>query len=154
MSFLYPSGYPQPLEPTPAPCPLVWPETHFRRSRHIFPKRGLSNFQIRGRACNSAIRDPNGLLLSVSAGSGYSENYAYDGFDRVSSLTQTIDGRSYTSSYQYNTANQSTQMTYPSWRVINLGHDSKGRVTSVGSYLTGVTYNSIGQLTGTTWGTE
>jgi RHS repeat-associated protein len=43
-------------------------------------------------------------------------------------------------------------MTYPSGRVINLGHDNIGRITSVGSYLTGVTYNSIGQLTGTSLG--
>ena len=34
--------------------------------------------------------------------------------------------------------------------MINLGHDSIGRGTSVGSYLTGVTYNTIGQLTGET----
>jgi RHS repeat-associated protein len=67
-------------------------------------------------------------------------------------LTRTIDGRGYTSSYQYNAANQVTQMTYPSGRVINAGHDSKGRGTSVGSYLTNVTYNGVGQLTGTSLG--
>ncbi len=93
----------------------------------------------------------NGLLLSLSAG-GYSESYGYDSFNRVASLTRTIDGRNYTSSYQYNTANQAPQITYPSGRVINLGRDSKGRVTSVGSYLTSVTYNNIGQLTGTSLG--
>jgi uncharacterized protein RhaS with RHS repeats len=89
----------------------------------------------------------NGLLLSLSAG-GYSESYSYDSHKRAQSLIRTIDGRNYTSSYQYNTGNQVTQITYPSGRVINIGHDSIGRVTSVGSYLTGVTYNSIGQLTG------
>jgi RHS repeat-associated protein len=63
-----------------------------------------------------------------------------------------IDGRSYQTSYQYNTANQLTQMTYPSGRVIGLGHDNKGRISSVGSFLSSVTYNGIGQLTGTTLG--
>jgi len=43
-------------------------------------------------------------------------------------------------------------MTYPSGRVINFGHDNKGRLTSVGSYLTSVTYDGIGQLTGTALG--
>jgi RHS repeat-associated protein len=43
-------------------------------------------------------------------------------------------------------------MTYPSGRVINLGHDNIGRLKSVGSYLTGVTYNNIGQLAGATLG--
>jgi RHS repeat-associated protein len=94
----------------------------------------------------------NGLLLSLSAGSGYSESYSYDSYKRVQSVTRTIDGHNYATSYQENTANQLTQMTYPSSRVINLGHDSKGRVTSVGSYLTSVTYNGIGQLTGTSLG--
>src|SRR5262249_41401601 len=70
----------------------------------------------------------------------------------LSSLTRVIDGRSYQTSYQYNDANQLTQMTYPSGRVINLGYDSKGRTTSVGSYLSTVTYNGIGQLTGTALG--
>jgi RHS repeat-associated protein len=101
---------------------------------------------------NNQSSSTNGLLLSLSAGSGYSESYRYDSFNRVQSVTRTIDGRGYTSSYQYNAANQATQMTYPSGRVINLGRDSKGRVTSVGSYLTGVTYNGIGQLTGTNLG--
>ena len=101
---------------------------------------------------NNQSSSTDGLLLSLSAGSGYSENYSYDSFNRVASLIRTIDSRSYTTSYQYNTANQITQMTYPSGRVINTGHDSKGRLTSVGSYLTSVTYNNIGQLTGTSLG--
>jgi RHS repeat-associated protein len=101
---------------------------------------------------NNQSSSTKGLLLSLNAGSGYSESYGYDSFNRMASLTRTIDGRNYTSSYQYNTANQVTQMTYPSGRVINLGRDSKGRVASVGSYLTSVTYNGIGQLTGTSLG--
>ncbi|MGH7807684.1 MAG: hypothetical protein ACRENT_06280, partial [Thermodesulfobacteriota bacterium] len=90
--------------------------------------------------------------MSVSVGSGYSESYSYDSFKRVQSVTRTIDGHNYTTSYQFNTANQRTQLTYPSGRVLNLGHDSKGRLSSVGSFLTGVTYNGIGQLTGTSLG--
>jgi uncharacterized protein RhaS with RHS repeats len=96
---------------------------------------------------NNQSSSTNGLLLSLNAG-GYSESYGYDSFKRVASLTRTIDGRNYTSSYQYNTANQATQMTYPSGRVINFGRDSVCRVTSVVSpYLTSVSYNGIGQLT-------
>src|SRR6185369_14308584 len=103
-----------------------------------------------------------GLLLSLTVGSGYSETYNYSvGFGNggnggntvtLASVTRVMDGRSYVTSYQYNAANQLTQLTYPSGRVIGLGHDNKGRVTSVGSFLTSVTYNAIGQLTGTTLG--
>ncbi|MEK6410559.1 MAG: hypothetical protein AABN34_26845 [Acidobacteriota bacterium] len=100
---------------------------------------------------NNQSSSTKGLLLALSAG-GYSESYSYDSFKRVQSVTRTIDGRNYTTSYQLNTASQPTQMTYPSGRVINLGHDNKGRLTSVGSYLTSATYNGIGQLTGTSLG--
>src|SRR6185295_1656530 len=103
-----------------------------------------------------------GLLLSLTVGSGYSETYSYNvGFGNggnggnnisLGSVTHVIDGRSYVTSYQSNAANQLTQTTYPSGRVINLGHDNKGRITSVGSFLSSVTYNGIGQLTGTTLG--
>ena len=98
---------------------------------------------------NNQSSNTKGLLLSVSAGSGYSESYSYDSFKRVQSVTRTIDGHNYTTSHQFNTANQPTQTTYPSGRVINL---SKGRPASLGSYLTSVTYNGIGQLTGTNLG--
>jgi len=101
---------------------------------------------------NNQSSTTKGLLLSVNAGSGYSESYSYDAFKRLQSVTRTIDGRSYTTSQQFNTANQPTQLSYPSGRVLSLGHDNKGRLTSVGSFLTGVTYNAIGQLTGTTLG--
>jgi RHS repeat-associated protein len=96
--------------------------------------------------------ETKGLLLSITVGSSYSETYAYDSNKRVSAVTRTMDGRTYTTSFQYNTSNQQTQMTYPSGRVINFGHDNKGRLASVGSYLTSVTYNGIGQLTGTALG--
>ncbi|MEN3333069.1 MAG: hypothetical protein V7641_2434, partial [Blastocatellia bacterium] len=101
---------------------------------------------------HSASGTTKGFLLSISVGSFYAESYAYDSNKRVQSLTRTIDGRNYPTGYQYDTANQLTQITYPSTRAINIGHDSQGRITSVGSYLSSVTYNSIGQMTGTTLG--
>ncbi len=101
---------------------------------------------------NNQSSSTKGLLLSMSVGSGYSESYSYDSFKRVQSVTRTIDGRNYTTSYQFHTANQVTQMTYPSNRVLNIGHDSKGRTTSIGSYLSSVTYDGIGRATATTLG--
>jgi RHS repeat-associated protein len=94
----------------------------------------------------------NGLLLSVTVGSGYSESYSYDSNKRVQSMTRAIDLRNYTIGFQFDTANQVTQMTYPSNRIINIGHDNKGRVSSIGSYLSSVTYDGMGRLSGTTLG--
>jgi RHS repeat-associated protein len=101
---------------------------------------------------NNQSSSTKGLLLSVSVGSGYSESYSYDSVKRKQAVNRTIDGRNYTTSYQFDTGNQPTQMTYPSGRVITFGHDDKGRLTSVGSFQTGATYNGIGQLTGTSMG--
>src|SRR6185369_8702052 len=89
----------------------------------------------------------NGVLLSITVGTGYSENYVYDSLKRVQSLTRTIDSRNYPMSFQFDTVNQVTQMTYPSNRVINIGHNNRGRVRSVGSYLSSVTYDGIGRVT-------
>ncbi|MEK6289059.1 MAG: RHS repeat-associated core domain-containing protein, partial [Acidobacteriota bacterium] len=101
---------------------------------------------------NNQSSGTKGLLLSLSVGSAYSESYSYDSFKRVSATTRVMDGLTYWIGYQYNTANQMTQITYPNGAVINMGHDSRGRLTSVGGYLTSVTYNGIGQMTGTTLG--
>jgi RHS repeat-associated protein len=105
----------------------------------------------------SSYSSTKGLLLSLGVGSGYSESYAYDSFNRFSSLTHTIDGINYSTSYQYNTINQQTQLTYASTRVINLSHDSNARVTSIadastGNYISGIGYNSAEQVTGWTLG--
>jgi YD repeat-containing protein len=100
-----------------------------------------------GQVDNAQQRINCGLLLSITVGTNYSESYSYDNLMRVSSVTRTIEGRNYTTSYQYNGANQTTQTTYPSGRVIGFGHDLKGRLTSVGSYLSVVIHNGIGQVT-------
>ncbi len=73
---------------------------------------------------NNQSSNTKGLLLSLSVGTGYSESYAYsvgignggNGGNKLnlSSVTRTLDGRNYTTSYQYNAANQVTQITCPS----------------------------------------
>lgn len=73
----------------------------------------------------------NGLLLSVTVGTQYSESYSYDTMNRVSSLTRNITGKIYTTSYQYNTASQLTKLTYPSTRAVNVNHDNVGRLSSL-----------------------
>jgi RHS repeat-associated protein len=99
----------------------------------------------------SATSTTKGLLLSVTIGT-FQETYGYDSLNRVSSVTDVIDGKSYTKSYQYNTGGQLTQLTYPSQRVLPISYDGFSRLSSVGSYLTGLSYNSSGQATGFTLG--
>jgi RHS repeat-associated protein len=101
---------------------------------------------------NSTTSTTKGLLLSVSVGGSYTESYGYDSSNRISSVAQVIDGKSYTTSYQYNQAGQKTQMTYPSGTVLPYVHDSFGRLCSIGGtggnrgsgcsngYLNSITY--------------
>jgi RHS repeat-associated protein len=105
----------------------------------------------------SSYSSTKGLLFSVGVGSGYSESYGYDSFNRVSSVTHTIDGRGYGTSYQYNTIDQQTQMVYASGRVVNVNHDNSGRVSSLAdqfsaNYVSGIGYNNATQVTGWTLG--
>jgi|SRR5215469_1507541 len=93
-----------------------------------------------------------GMLLSVTMTGSlptYQENFYYDSDNRVSSRTWSRDGQSYTVGYQLNTASQSTQITYPSGRTINLSYDASARVSSLSdpggaNYITGVSYNPDG----------
>jgi RHS repeat-associated protein len=99
----------------------------------------------------SSASTTKGLLLSVTAGT-FQESYSYDTVNRVSSVTDVVDGKSYVKSYRYNQANQVTQLTYPSQRILPTSYDSYGRLSSIGStqsnYLSGITYNSAEQMTG------
>ncbi|HYP26433.1 MAG TPA: RHS repeat-associated core domain-containing protein [Blastocatellia bacterium] len=98
------------------------------------------------------LYNSDGLLDHVTVGqSRYVETYAYDAYARVSSITRAFPNvnaaaRSYVSSYQYNEANQVTQVTYPSGHSHGIGYDTKGRLASVGSYLRDMTYNPSGQV--------
>ncbi len=99
----------------------------------------------------------NGLLLSTSVGTNYTESYSYNSFKQMNSITRTIDSANYQTPYGLNSAGVRTQITYPSGRVVNLNRDSAGRLTSMtdgnsANYLSGISYNATGQVTGLTLG--
>lgn len=104
----------------------------------------------------------NGLLLATSVGSSYVESYSYNGNNQVASVARTIDTKSYTTSYEYNQISQVTKLTYPSSYYYYLNHDNLGRLQALSQnppggngnigYLSNVTYNTAGQVTGLTLG--
>ena len=96
---------------------------------------------------NSGTGATKGLLTSVVVGSVYQESYSYDSLQRRSSISRTMDSRTYTTTYQYNTASQRTQITYPSTRVVAMTRDNIGRLSGLTGYLNNVTYNAAGQRT-------
>ena len=105
--------------------------------------------------------DTAGALSSVNISGQYSESYSFDTYHRVESVTrwilgQTYDTRkTYTTSYEYNEASQLTKMTYPTSQQVAVNHDSIGRMQSLTynpgdttGYVTGISYNTAGQLAG------
>ncbi|MGH9961958.1 MAG: hypothetical protein ACREBC_33320, partial [Pyrinomonadaceae bacterium] len=109
---------------------------------------------------NNQSSSTKGLMLGITMTgplATYTETMSYDSNKRVSSRTWTRDGLSYTTSYQYNTANQMTRITYPvSLRTLNINHDDKGRLSSVAdqyrTYLSGLVFNPAGQVTSQSYG--
>ena len=100
----------------------------------------------------------DGMLVRVNVGTDYQERYTFDSKFRVASAIRTIGSRTYTTGYSYNEASQVKQLTYPSARVINVTYDTKGRLSGLAdgnngpTWLSNVSYNVAGQVTGDTLG--
>src|SRR6266404_5136538 len=112
-----------------------------------------------GSISNINIFNANGV------GYSYTEAHGFDGSLRTSSVTRYIldpagDGRkTYTTSYEYNGASQLSKVIYPSGQQVAVNHDDRGRTQSLtynpgdtSGYLTGMSYNIGGQVTGLTLG--
>jgi len=103
----------------------------------------------------------NGRAISTTDPSG-SESYTYDQFGNATQLAKIIGTTTYTTNYTYNLANELTQITYPSGRVVIQSVDAIGRLCAVGAsgstcstgttYATGYGYNTAQQLTGFNYG--
>jgi RHS repeat-associated protein len=93
-----------------------------------------------------------GRLASVSlaGGDGYSYD-SYDEFGRVTQCHQVTNGTSYAMKYGYDLANNMTQETYPSQRVMNTTNDAAGRTLSVArstgqTFASGLSYSPHGAI--------
>ncbi len=95
-----------------------------------------------------------GRLSSISAQlpAGGASTYLfanYDAMGRIKESRQTIDGQTYSMTYDYNAAGRMTSERYPSGRVVTTGYDAAGREASVSggrSYVTAVTYAPNGAI--------
>lgn len=105
-----------------------------------------------------------GAVSNVTIGSEYTEDYTFDSYLRPASVRRWIVGQSsyylktYTTGYEYNGGSQLTKLIYPSGQQVSVNHDTKGRLQSLTdgagypSYLTGMSYNIAGQVTGLSLG--
>jgi RHS repeat-associated protein len=110
----------------------------------------------------SAASFNNGSATSMTDPSG-SESYSYDQYGNVTQLIKIIGPTTYTTSYTYNLANELTQITYPSGRVVQQSVDGIGRLceiapsttgcgTASSPFATGFGFNSANQVTGFKYG--
>jgi RHS repeat-associated protein len=104
----------------------------------------------------------NGQVSSVNNGTA-SESFSYDTIGRMASVQRTFTGNSntYTTSYEYNAINQVKSVTYPSLKKVQATYDSRGRLNKLdkysgtqiqSTYLSGMLYNTAGQVTDYTFG--
>ena len=110
----------------------------------------------------SAAQFNNGRLITMTDGVG-SENYTYNGLGQLTQLQKVVGTQTFTIGYAYNLANELTQITYPSGRVVQQSVDSIGRLceiapattgcgTAVSPYVTGYSYNTASLVTGLKYG--
>jgi RHS repeat-associated protein len=92
-------------------------------------------------------------------GGGGTESFLYDAFGRLTTRTWSIDGRSWQTSYEYNTAGQLTAITYPSGKKVQQKHDDRGRLKELNringttlSYAKDLVYDAAGNVTNLTLG--
>ena len=108
-----------------------------------------------GAGCSNGI----GRLCQMTDESG-STTYSYDARGNLLSQTQTIGSVIATTSYAYNSADQLTQITYPSGRTVDYTRNVIGQIESVStthnSQTTGLssvhTYEPFGPLNAMTYG--
>jgi len=92
-----------------------------------------------------------------------SESYTYDPAGRITQLVKVIGTSSYTLGYQYNAADQVTQIAYPSGHTVQMSYNVVGQLCEVAPqtsscgnssspYATSYTYNPAGQLIGLKYG--
>jgi RHS repeat-associated protein len=107
----------------------------------------------------SATSFNNGKLINVTDGAG-SEAYTYNRLAHVVTVARTTGGRTYTTQYAYNKADEPTAITYPSGRVLTTIYDALGSLQKVldgtRTYLdqptVGAMYNPAGEPLGWKYG--
>jgi RHS repeat-associated protein len=94
--------------------------------------------------------DENGNRILMADGTGETK-YTYDQLDR---LTKTVDGHGDAVGYEYNLANQQTEITYPNGKTVEQSYDKVGRLESIKDWLehmTSFSYDPDSNLTATTF---
>lgn len=97
----------------------------------------------------------NGInqIEKLTGFAGNVEDYTYDAYDRVATITETVDGSVYTTTYSYNNYGDIASVLYPSGFGTNHAYDANGFPTTIKNTNSSVTLytntgvNGLGQNT-------
>jgi len=113
-------------------------ETDARNNRHTYAYNQLGDIVQKsgpeGTTTYTYYGAGNGLanqLKKVTAFSGVTEEYAYDGYGRLSNGKKTINGQMFQHNYTYNSQNQVITKMFPSGYTIRNSYDGAGYLTNV-----------------------
>lgn len=104
-----------------------------------------------------ASANGNGRLTSVTDPTG-TTRFSYDQRGNVTEVVKGIESSTYTINREYDSLGRLKTLTYPmvagetARETVSYGYDDAGNLKSVGSYLTDITYNALGQPRRITFG--
>lgn len=89
-----------------------------------------------------------GQLKKITSFAGNTEEYTYDGYGRLSTTTETIDGTAHTTSYSYNMYGDITTKTFPSGFGTTHVYDANGYLTHIRNANSSVTLYTNNGISG------
>ncbi|MBB6402702.1 YD repeat-containing protein, partial [Methanococcus maripaludis] len=88
----------------------------------------------------------NGTLSEVTKGN-VSSSYTYDTRYRVTNETVGLDGVDYTTSYNYDSMDRVTKITYPDSTIVDLTYNAQSLLESIDGIIDNIDYNARNQIT-------
>ena len=89
-----------------------------------------------------------GKLKKTTNYNGVLEEYTYDGYGRVATLKETVDGIAHTKTISYNTYDDPTTVMYPSGFGLNYAYDANGFLQNIKNSTNTVTIWSSSTMNG------
>ncbi len=99
------------------------------------------------------LYDQNGQLgyrtgmIDVGANVSINSSWTFDLRGRVTSETRVVNGESFTASWQYNSADQMTRMTYPSGMTLDYSYLPQGGTRSITGFQNNLQVDALGRVT-------
>ncbi|TQV76453.1 RHS repeat protein [Aliikangiella marina] len=95
--------------------------------------------------------DVSGNLATINRG-GANWSYQYNALDLITQESLSIDGRSFSVDYEYDSLGHLKSILYPSGKTTSVTVNALGQMTKVGNYVTDANYFANGSLKDFTFG--